>query len=222
MRDIRRRVPGRGQLLACAACAGLLTLPACGGDSGGSTTKPKSTVPTTTVEKLPARLRVGQSATVAAQTKPGQAKTQLRIRLIRVSDPASTSQYQDDQIKSNERYVNLDVELRNLGKVRWSASPYQFSTLLTTRNTRAKSATILTTGDCGTFPFRVDLTPGTAERGCLTYVIRRNARPRLYQFSPDFPDTPPAEWLLIAPRAKTKSQAKTTPATKTTGAAATG
>lgn len=202
----------------------LLALPwaACGGDSSSSTTtaaaptgtEARATTRAATPPPIPPPARVGQSVVRSASsgTAPGTSaagpvkrrKTKLRIRVLGVLDPLPTNSLTETGLRKGQRYVAVRLELKNVGRAAWSDAPSGISTLVSTRGQQAPKATGLLGGPCGGFQDRVELAPGDSQRGCVNFILYRPAKGRIFQFSPDYPATAPAQWLLIRPKRRPK------------------
>jgi hypothetical protein len=128
-------------------------------------------------------------------------KTKLRIKVDRVIDPIRATAFQRGALTGTQRFVGVQITLRNVGSTPWAGAPSELSTLLTRSGAQAIGAGLA--GSCGgPFSKRAELAPGSTQRGCLTYMLPAGTRPALFQFSPDYPATPAAEWRV--PRSRSR------------------
>jgi len=92
-------------------------------------------------------------------------------------------------------FVGVRISLTNIGRWPWSGKPGDVSTLVTSADTQAGKAT--SAGGCGgAFSLKTEISAGERQRGCLVFILPKRQRPKLFQFSPDYPATPPLQWAL--------------------------
>jgi hypothetical protein len=148
--------------------------------------------------KKPQRLRT--SATLTAINAPGRPLGKLRVTVVGLLDHLKPGFFQAPQVGKRD-LVAVSITVTNVGAVAWSGSPSASATLITTRGRQAGGLNVA--GGCvTTFATRLELAPGEQQRGCLAYVVNRGARPKLFQFSPNFPASPAAEWTLTGKKKK--------------------
>jgi hypothetical protein len=201
------------RLLALAATFALaLTVAACGG--GG---KDKSSSSTTTAANAPGTLTTGApqqaapsggnslppvkpaqklrtSATLAAASAQGRPLTKIKVTVTGFKDNVTPGFLQKGAV-GRGHITTVAITFKNVGFAIWSGNPSTDAALVTTRNTQAGPLTV--GGGCvNGFATRVELLPGETQKGCLAFVLNRGAKPKSFQFSPNFPNTPPAEWRL--------------------------
>jgi hypothetical protein len=153
---------------------------------------PTRSVPQPPVQR-PAPLATTQ--TLLASSAPNRPKTTLTVKAARVISGLQPNSFQLAGSHKGLKFVGVQLTIVNTGRATWTGSPGKVSTLLTSSDTQA--ATITAAGNCGgAFSTKVELLPQERQRGCVPFVLKKGQRPRRFQFSPDAPATPPAEWSL--------------------------
>jgi hypothetical protein len=202
----------RALAVAATSIALALTISACGG--GG---KDKNSSSATTAANGPGTLTTGApqqappsggnslppvkpaqnlrtSATLVAASAPGRPLTKIKVTVTGVKDKVKPGFLQGGAV-GRSHMATVSIVFKNVGFAVWSGNPSSDAALITTRNTQASPLTV--GGGCVTgFATRVELLPGETQKGCLAFILNRGAKPKSFQFSPNFPSTPPAEWRL--------------------------
>jgi hypothetical protein len=200
--------------LAATAIALALTIAACGGggkkDNGTSSTVASNAPGTLTTGAPPQATPSGgsgnslppvkpaqalrTSATLNAASAPGRPLTQIKVTVTGYKDNVAPGFLQKGAI-GRGHIATVTIAFKNAGFATWSGNPSADAVLITTRNTQAGALTA--GGGCvNGFATRVELLPGETQKGCLAFILNRGAKPKSFQFSPNFPATPPAEWQL--------------------------
>jgi len=191
-----------------------LSIAACGGggkkDSGASSTVASNAPGTLTTGASPQATPSGgggsslppvkpaqalrTSATLTAASAPGRPLTKIKVTVTGYKDNVAPGFLQKGAI-GRGHITTVAITFKNMGFATWSGNPSGDAALITSRDTQAGGLTV--GGGCvNGFARRVELLPGEAQRGCLAFVLNRGAKPKSFQFSPNFPATPPAEWRL--------------------------
>jgi hypothetical protein len=134
--------------------------------------------------------------TLTAASAASRPKTRLAVRVLRLRDPIRPTAFQRHGLRRGQRYVGVELRLRNVGASAWSGAPAALATLLTRSGVQAAPSGPAGASCGGPFARRVELSPGAVQVGCLTFIVPAGAKPALFQLSPDYPTTPPAEWPL--------------------------
>ena len=201
-------------VLAAVSAALALTIAACGG--GG---KKDNSTSSTVASKAPGTLTTGAppqappsagggnslppvrpaqalrtSATLTAASAAGRPLTKIRVTVTGYKDHVAPGFLQKGAI-GRGHITTVAITFKNMGFATWSGNPSSDAALITSRDTQAGGLTV--GGGCvNGFATRVELLPGETQRGCLAFILNRGAKPKSFQFSPNFPATPPAEWRL--------------------------
>jgi hypothetical protein len=134
------------------------------------------------------------SATLTAASAPGRPLTKVKVTVTGVKDNVKPGFLQSGAV-GRGHITTVAITFKNAGFAVWSGNPSADAALITTRNTQARPLTV--GGGCvNGFATRVELLPGETQKGCLAFILNRGAKPKSFQFSPNFPATPPAEWQL--------------------------
>ena len=184
-----------------ALCA--LGVASCGstGDSAKSTStasKPATPPPTKSAPAptpKPKLAPLGTTFTVQAGSGsgPNRPTTQLKVRATRLINRINGNFFQRGALQRGNRFVGVQLSLTNVGRGPWSGSPGDLSTLITSTDTQAAHGN--SAGSCGApFAEKAELSPGERQRGCVVFIVGRGEQPKIVQFSPNAPTTPPAEW----------------------------
>jgi hypothetical protein len=124
---------------------------------------------------------------------PNRPTTQLKVRATRLINRINGNFFQRGALQKGNRFVGVRLSLTNVGRIGWSGSPGDLSTLLTSSDTQAAHGN--SAGGCGApFAQKAELSPGERQRGCVVFIVARGDQPKIFQFSPNAPTTPPAEW----------------------------
>jgi hypothetical protein len=111
-------------------------------------------------------------------------QTELEVRVTRVLDPAPVGAG-DQTLNPGDRFVGVELILRNIGGAVYAESPGEDSKLLLADGSEADGVNLLG-GTCGgNFPLHVSLRPGTRTAGCVPFEVARGARPQRFQFALD-------------------------------------
>jgi hypothetical protein len=202
------RVPA----LAATSIALALTIAACGGGGNKASTSSSTTAanaPGTLTTAAPKQATpsggnslppvkpaqaLRSSATLVAASAPGRPLTKVKVTVTGYKDNVTPGFLQKGAV-GRGHITTVAVTFKNVGFAIWSGNPSSDAALITTRNTQAGGLTV--SGGCvNGFATRVELLPGETQKGCLAFVLNRGAKPKSFQFSPNFPATPPAEWQL--------------------------
>ncbi|MGZ4200676.1 MAG: hypothetical protein ACXVRH_01305 [Thermoleophilaceae bacterium] len=128
-----------------------------------------------------------------ASSSSNRPKTKLQVSVVKVQ--SFQPGFLQRGLVGNGKLVGVQLTVKNVGFATWSGSPAADAALITSRNKQAPGMTV--GGGCvGGFATRAELSPGEVQHGCVAFVLHRGEKPKLFQFSPDFPATPPAEWRL--------------------------
>jgi hypothetical protein len=195
---------GRRQLAALASIAFALGVAACGSDDEKRTTSSSASAPPTRSTpppsaaqppvQRPAPIRTTQTVQ-AASGAPNRPKTTLKVKVVRLVRGLRPNSFQFGGSQKGLRFVGVQVTFVNVGRATWTGAPGKDSVLITSSDTQASG--IMAAATCGgTFATKVELLPGERQRGCLPFVMEKRRSPKLFQFSPDSPATPPVEWRL--------------------------
>lgn len=209
------RLPGAQ---ACGLIAATLALSACGGDDdeptpaaappalsptpSGTAAAPPGVAPGQDPNATPAaggpillsKGKLGRPVELTASSQ-GRPKTRLEVRLIRVIDPVRATAFERESLPKGRRFVGVRLSLRNAGNSSWAGYPGLIGTLITRSDEQATSTG--QAGPCGgAFSQKAEISPRRRQVGCLAFTVPRRERLRSFQFSPDFPASPGAEWAL--------------------------
>jgi hypothetical protein len=149
---------------------------------------------TVTLPKVRPPQRLRTSAVLVAASAAGRPLTKVKVTVIGFQDNV-TPGFLQRPLVGRRHLTTVSITFKNVGFAIWSGNPSSDAALITTRDTQAGTLTV--GGGCVTgFASRVELLPGETQKGCLAFVLNRGAKPKFFQFSPNFPNTPPAEWRL--------------------------
>jgi hypothetical protein len=139
--------------------------------------QPKSTPPPPNTDTTPDQGGIGTPITLRGT------RTELEVRVTRVLDPAPASPG-DQTLSPQDRFVGIELVLRNIGQGVYAESPLSDSKLFA-GGTEADSVNLLG-GPCGRgFPLHVTLRPGQRAAGCVPFELRGGLRPSKFQFALD-------------------------------------
>lgn len=168
-----------------------------------------SSVPEPTGTTPPATGTAANNAKVGdSLTLSGQDGEQLAVKVDAVMDPLQVGEF--DQPDSGQRYVGIQITLRNTGSVPYSDSPSNGATLLS--NTAEQASTeIVDGGPCQSdFASDVKIAPGGTQQGCIPFEMPTGQSPHSFQFTLDsgFGDDT-GQWSLAgAPTASAQASAQ--------------
>ncbi len=178
--------------------------------SAGSTSSPTSTA-------RAQQAKVGDTLTLS-----GNSGQSLAVTVDAVMDPLSVGSY--DQPDSGQRFIGVQVTLKNVGSSSYSDAPSNGSTLLSTANEQAKGA-IVSGGPCGNnFQSSVNIAPGDTQQGCIPFQMSDGQTPGTFQFTMNsgFADQT-GQWALAgantgsAPASTTTSGSSSAPTAANSG-----
>jgi hypothetical protein len=110
--------------------------------------------------------------------------TELEVAVTHVLDPLPVA-VADQTLRPGDRFVGVEVRLRNIGDGLYSESPLSDSKLLVAGGAEADGVNLLG-GPCGgRFPLHVALGPRARTSGCLPFELGRGERPDRFQFALD-------------------------------------
>jgi hypothetical protein len=139
--------------------------------------EPKSLPPPPNTDTTPDNGGIGTPITLRGS------ETELEVRVLRVLDPV-TGAPADQTLRPGDRFVGIELALRNIGQSNYSEAPLSDSKLFI-GGAEADSVNLLG-GQCGgRFPLHVTLRPGARTRGCVPFEVRRGASPSRFQFALD-------------------------------------
>jgi hypothetical protein len=116
-------------------------------------------------------------------TLSGNGGESLAVTVDGVMDPLVVGSY--DQADSGQRFVGVQITLKNVGSSVYSDSPSNGATLLSDRNEQAQRQ-IVTGGPCGNgFQSSVNIAPGDTQQGCLPFEMPSGQNPHTFQFTLD-------------------------------------
>jgi hypothetical protein len=111
-------------------------------------------------------------------------QTELEVTVTRVLDPAPASPG-DQTLSAADRFVGVELTLRNIGMANYAESPLSDSKLLMADGSQASPVNLLG-GPCGgNFALHVTLKPGAQDRGCVPFEARSGLHPARFQFALD-------------------------------------
>jgi hypothetical protein len=109
--------------------------------------------------------------------------TKMKVTVVKVIDPVTAGEYQEPD--AGNRYVGVQVKLRNVGDVGYDDSPSNGAELLLSNDTQAEG-TLLVDGDCSSdFGSSAKIAPGSVQQGCIPFEVKGNLRPKTFQFTLD-------------------------------------
>jgi hypothetical protein len=128
-------------------------------------------------------------------TLEGGSGEKMQVTLMEVRDPAPAGEF--DQPQSGQRYVGVQIALKNVGEAQYDDSPSNGAVLLTAQDEQATS-TILSGGPCGSqFASSAKIAPGGRQQGCIPFEAPAGAGLAKFQFTLSSGFGPEAgEWNL--------------------------
>jgi hypothetical protein len=110
--------------------------------------------------------------------------SELEVTVTSVLDPVPVSPA-DQTLRPGDRFVGVEVRLRNIGDGLYSESPLSDSKLLVAGGAEADGVNLLGGACGGRFPLHVALRPGARASGCVPFELGRDQRPDRFQFALD-------------------------------------
>jgi hypothetical protein len=140
--------------------------------------------------------------TTSAQPSTRTASTSAEHRSLRIGDPATVTgqssgeeieatvtSYKDsltteiDKPSSGNRFVGVELKLKNVGSKPYSDAPSNGATLLTAAGRQAKGA-IIGSGECSeSFTASVKLAPSEAQEGCIAFEMPEGETAAKFQWT---------------------------------------
>ena len=108
--------------------------------------------------------------------------TELEVTVQRVLDPVSGSSA-DQTLHPGDRFVGVELRLRNIGEGVYAESPLSDSKLLVTGGSQANGVNLLGGACGGRFALHVSLRPGGRTAGCVPFEVSSGQRPDRFQFA---------------------------------------
>ena len=137
-----------------------------------------TTAASTASTPRPRQARVGSTLTLT-----GNGGESLAVTVDQVMDPLPVGQ--DDQADAGQRYVGIQITLKNVGSVPYSDAPSNGSTLLSNSSDQAQG-TIVTGGPCGNdFQSSVKIAPSESQHGCIPFELVQGKSAATFQFTLD-------------------------------------
>lgn len=122
------------------------------------------------------RAEVGGTLTLA-----GNGGESMAVTVDRVMDPLQVAPY--DHAGSGQRYVGVQITLKNVGFVAYLDSPSNGATLLSNANQQATSETV-SAGPCGNFfASSANIAPGNTQQGCIAFEMPMGQTPATFRFT---------------------------------------
>jgi hypothetical protein len=113
----------------------------------------------------------------------GQSGEALAVTVDSVMDPLTVGQF--DEADGGDRYIGVQITLKNVGMVAYSDSPSNGGTLLGANNEQAESE-LVEGGPCGNeFSASVHIAPGDMQQGCLAFELSDGQSAGSFQFTLD-------------------------------------
>jgi len=126
----------------------------------------------------PKQANVGDTLTLQ-----GNGRDSMAVTVDQVMDPLQVGPY--DQPDSGQRFVGIQITLKNVGQVAYSDSPSNGSTLLSNTNEQA-TGEIVSGGPYGNdFASSANIAPGDIQQGCIPFEMPVGQTPATFQFTLD-------------------------------------
>jgi hypothetical protein len=121
--------------------------------------------------------------------------TSMKVTVLKVIDPVQAGQF--DAAAAGNRYVGIQLRLRNTGDGPYDDSPSNGAELLMRNDTQAESA-LVSEGQCSSdFGSSAKIGPGSTQVGCIPFEAKNGLRPKTFQFTLDSGFGPEGgEWSL--------------------------
>lgn len=155
--------------------------------AAGTTT---AEVETTTEEADSAVAGIGDTITVHGY-EDGE---ELTVTVKRLIDPAKAEQYFGP--RRGQKFVAVDLVLRNTGSVAYNDSPGNGAELVDNRD-HGYNESLYDSPSCHSIGSSVKIAPGSKRAGCIIFEVSKKGTPALFQFTMDsgFADET-GEWKL--------------------------
>lgn len=184
---VARRAMGRFRMLPVAILAASVVA-GCGTQTVIKTVTTTGAQPTTTSQTQaagqstqhasPQQAKVGDKLTLT-----GNAGESMAVTVDQVMDPLQVGRV--DQPDPGQRYVGIQITLKNVGSAPYSDSPSNGATLLSGTNEQAQGQ-IVSGGPCGNgFQSSANIAPGDTQQGCLPFELTKGQTPGSFQFTLD-------------------------------------
>lgn len=135
-----------------------------------------STATSTSQAQHAQQARVGDPLTLT-----GAGGLSMAVTVDQVMDPLQVGE--DDQADSGQRYVGVQITLKNVGSVAYSDSPSNGATLLSNTNEQAQSE-VVSGGPCSNdFGSSANIASGDTQQGCLAFELPTGETPSTFQFT---------------------------------------
>jgi uncharacterized protein DUF4352 len=123
-----------------------------------------------------------QQATIGGTlTLTGNDRESMAVIVDGVMDPLQVGP--DDQADPWQRFVGIQITLKNVGLVADSDSPSNGATLLSNTNEQAQGQ-IVSGGPCGNdFQSSANIAPGDTQQGCIPFEMQNGQTPTTFQFT---------------------------------------
>jgi hypothetical protein len=107
----------------------------------------------------------------------------MKVKLLSLDRSPSVGEY--DEPQHGRKFVAVKVRLTNVGNGTYSDSPGNGAKLITNKDEQAET-TLVSGGDCeSSFVSDTKISPGSAQQGCIPFEIKKNQKPKVFQFSLD-------------------------------------
>jgi hypothetical protein len=160
-----------------AGCGGTQTTVKAVTSSGQSTTATRAAT-TATRASTAARQQAKVGDTLTLTGNDGES---MAVKVDGVMDPLDVGP--DDQADAGQRFVGIQITLKNVGAVAYSDSPSNGSTLLSNTDEQAKDQ-IVSGGPCGNdFASSAKIAAGQTQQGCVPFEMPVGQTPATFQFT---------------------------------------
>jgi hypothetical protein len=164
-------------LTACGTQTIVRTVTSAAPASGSSSTSTSASTSSSSSAGASQQAKVGDTLTLNGSNS-GES---LAVTVDGVMDPLTVGP--DDQADSGQRFVGVQITLKNVGSSAYSDSPSNGATLLSDSNEQAQSQ-IVTGGPCGNgFQSSVNIAPGDTQQGCIPFEMPNGQSPNTFQFT---------------------------------------
>jgi len=140
--------------------------------------------------------RGGEALILDAVNPSPRPKTRLSVKVPGTVTRIRANPLERQALARGQSYVGIRLVIKNVGRYSWTGAPGDMSALVDDDDEQADRGGAA--DNCGgAFAQHVELHPGSTQRGCVLFRIRRGHKAALFQFNPDYPATPAAQWHLI-------------------------
>jgi hypothetical protein len=163
----------------------------------------------------PQKASIGDTLTLA-----GSGGESMVVTVDHVMDPLSVGQF--DQADGGQRYVGVQITLKNIGGVAYSDSPSNGATLLSGSGDQA-TPEIVSGGPCSTgFASSAKIAVTESEQGCVAFELPTNEQPAEFQFTLEsgFANQT-GEWTLSGPQSASGTTSNSGASSRSTASGAT-